>query len=514
MALTWALSTHQSEQLFFENHKSCKLDTLFIDKYIQSECEAGRYSCPFDPLQLEQLIGPFRTSPLGLVPKPGTDLFRMIQDLSFPRNNPLIPSINSEVNADDFPTGWGTFDETAAIILSLPPGCRAAAFDISAAYRITPVNPRQQNSLCIAWQGSVYVDRAVMFGLSSSAGVFGAVADMLVAIGKAAGFRVIQKWVDDFLVIQFPDQDWTEQDFIDLTAGIGVPWSASKTKPLSPQQRYIGFIWDLNKKTVTLPQSKIDTLLGLLDNWLDNSSKVTMKEASSLHGKLVHAASILEVIRPFLRSISHFAASFRSPRAHLRPPARVRADLSWVRRALASMACERDLYQVEPEDIGWWGDASTSFGIGVVVGIHWAAWRWRSSVQIGPGKKFDIGWAEAVAVELGLRLALHIHRARWRTARIGRVLVRSDNMGVVEVVNHGRSRNANTNLILQQIFDLQVSSGIRVKAVHVTSTENIADSLSRGIVNPSPCAIGLATSPTSIPLPSHLRPHLQQWYGH
>jgi hypothetical protein len=32
------------------------------------------------------------------------------------------------------------------------------------------------------WKGLVYVDRAVMFGLASSAGVFGAIADMLVAI--------------------------------------------------------------------------------------------------------------------------------------------------------------------------------------------------------------------------------------------------------------------------------------------------------------------------------------------
>lgn len=305
------------------------------------------------------------------------------------------------------------------MVLSLPPGCQAAAFDISAAYRITPVHLRQQNSLCISWQGSVYMDCAVMFSLASSAGLFGAVADMLVAICKAAGFQAIQKWVDNFLVIQFPDQHWTEQDFINLTAGIGVPWSALKMKPLATSQKYIGFIWDLDKKTVTLPQPKIDALLGLLDSWLDSTTRVTMKEASSLHGKLVHVASILEVIHPFLRSISHFAASFRSPQAHLCPPTRVRTDLLWVCRALASMTCERNLCQLDPEDIGWWGDASTSFGIGVVIGKHWAAWKWRRNVQIGPGKKLNIGWAEAVAVELGLRLALHIHGAWWRTEKIG-----------------------------------------------------------------------------------------------
>ncbi|KAG1898425.1 uncharacterized protein F5891DRAFT_899467, partial [Suillus fuscotomentosus] len=55
---------------------------------------------------------------------------------------------------------WGTFNETATLILSLPPGCVAATFDISSAYRIIPVLPSQQSSLCIFWNGIVYIDQA------------------------------------------------------------------------------------------------------------------------------------------------------------------------------------------------------------------------------------------------------------------------------------------------------------------------------------------------------------------
>jgi hypothetical protein len=51
----------------------------------------------------------------------------------------------------------------------------------------------QQNLLCIYWDGKVYVDPAVMFGLTSSAGVFGSIGDMLVAIYGEAGFKVIKK---------------------------------------------------------------------------------------------------------------------------------------------------------------------------------------------------------------------------------------------------------------------------------------------------------------------------------
>lgn len=71
----------------FTNHASADLDASFIDSYISGEQAVGRYSCAFDPIELEQVIGPFRTAPLGLVPKPHSDKFRLIQDLSYPRHD-------------------------------------------------------------------------------------------------------------------------------------------------------------------------------------------------------------------------------------------------------------------------------------------------------------------------------------------------------------------------------------------------------------------------------------------
>ncbi|CAL1699721.1 unnamed protein product [Somion occarium] len=71
----------------FKNHASASLDEEFIDSYIAGEQAAGRYSQGFAPDDLEGIIGFFRTSPLGLVPKPHSDHLRMVQDISYPRNN-------------------------------------------------------------------------------------------------------------------------------------------------------------------------------------------------------------------------------------------------------------------------------------------------------------------------------------------------------------------------------------------------------------------------------------------
>lgn len=214
--------------------------------------------------------------------------------------------------------------------------------------------------------------------------------------------------MDDFFVVKLPHQFWTEEDFIALTSYCGVPWSLEKLRLFASIQRYIGFDWDLNLKLVSLPEEKLRKIQELLSSWQLKGASFTAKEAAGLHGKLVHVACIFPLIRPFLRSIAIFAASFRSARAHLRPSSAVSADIPWIQSLLSLLPNHVPLANPSPVDIGWWGDASSSFGIGIVIQGHWAVWCWAPHFKVGPSHAFDIGWAEAVAVELGLRAALHL----------------------------------------------------------------------------------------------------------
>ena len=491
-------------RIYFANHSSSQLDPDFITSYIASEQAADHYSQAFHPEDLERLIGPFRTSALGLVPKPHTDTFRMIQDMSYPQNSPEVTSINHGVDSKDFPMAWGSFDKAVALVLSLPTGCLAATFDISAAYHLTPIRPDQQHHLCVFWDNLVYLDRAVMFGLTSSAGVFGSIGDMLIAIYQKAGYSQILKWVDDFLVIRAPDNSWTEQDFIDLTGYFGVPWSMKKMRPLATTQRYIGFDWDLVSRTVALPPEKYAKTLCLLVHWLSPGEKFLARDAASLHGKLVHISCIFPLIRPFLRGIATFARSYKSPRAKLHAPPDLQADLSWVQFIVKNLPNEMPLAPAQPLDLQWWGDASTSFGIGIVLGCYWAVWKWAPSFKVGPKQEFDIGWAEAVAVELGLRLAINLEFPSCTNIAGHTFLVRSDNAGVVFVTNKGRSRSRETNKILKHLYLLQARHQIRLKSVHVASRDNIADVLSRGAITEFLTGFPAVDTQVSVPLPGHL----------
>jgi hypothetical protein len=128
----------------------------------------------------------------------------------------------------------------------------------------------------------------------------------------------------------------------------------------------------------------------------------------------------------------------------------VQHNLSWIHFLLHELPNEVPLTNQEIVDLNWWGDASTSFGIGVVLGELFTVWKYAPGCQVGPKKAFDIGGEEAVAVELRLCLAI-----QFQLLRGSNILVHSDNSGIVAVMNKGRSRSLETNKILKHVYLLQ-----------------------------------------------------------
>ena len=155
------------------NHNSSLAHPSAVLSCIQNELSLGRYTSPFSQSRLELLIGPFRTSPLGLVPKAGSsDEFRLIQDLSYPQNDPNRCSINSEIDIEDFRCDWGTFQQVASIVMDAPPFTEAAIPDVDTAFRRCPISPSQQRNFIVMWENLFYIDHNAPFGATSSGGVF------------------------------------------------------------------------------------------------------------------------------------------------------------------------------------------------------------------------------------------------------------------------------------------------------------------------------------------------------
>lgn len=123
---------------------------------------------------------------------------------------------------------------------------------------------------------------------------------------------------------------------------------------------------------------------------------------------------------------------------------------------------------------------------------------------MGPHQSHDIGWAEAVAVELGLLLAIHSGTLFRLPSRPTRILVRSDNSGIVALVNKGRSRNRPTNEVLKSIYRMLADLGLSLHTSHVASEDNISDPLSRGDIAAFLARFPEASHQVPVPIPSHL----------
>ena len=117
-------------------------------------------------------------SPMGLVPKNHPDKWRLIVDLSSPHDQ----SVNDGISADLCSLRYALVDNAVEIITSLGHSSLLAKFDLSNAYRILPVHPDDQPLLGVTWQGNVYMDRSLPFGLRSAPKIFNAVADVLAWI--------------------------------------------------------------------------------------------------------------------------------------------------------------------------------------------------------------------------------------------------------------------------------------------------------------------------------------------
>ncbi|OAV85437.1 hypothetical protein PTTG_06263 [Puccinia triticina 1-1 BBBD Race 1] len=99
-----------------ENHASSEKARPKIEESILKELKAGRMFGPFSRDQMLQHFGFFRTNPLSAVVN-SDGAIRPINDLSFPRNDPSVPSVNSFVDKSKFETTWDDFNCVSEFLL-------------------------------------------------------------------------------------------------------------------------------------------------------------------------------------------------------------------------------------------------------------------------------------------------------------------------------------------------------------------------------------------------------------
>ncbi|POW06489.1 hypothetical protein PSHT_10322 [Puccinia striiformis] len=161
-----------------DNHKSSELARQKIEESIQKELLARRMNGLSSHDHMKTKFPFLRSSPLGAVVN-GDGLVRTINDLSYPRNDLLLKSVNSFVNSDDFETTWDDFKTLSKLFAEDERPFELALFDWEKAYRQIPTRKEQWKYPSVKdFEGNLLLDTQITFGGVAGCGSFGRPADV------------------------------------------------------------------------------------------------------------------------------------------------------------------------------------------------------------------------------------------------------------------------------------------------------------------------------------------------
>ena len=82
-----------------------------------------------------------------------------------------------------------------------------AKIDVKSAYRIVPVHPEDRPLLGVKFEGKVYADATLPFGLHLAPQIFNALADALLWILKPHGVSDLMHYLDDYITLGPPESE-------------------------------------------------------------------------------------------------------------------------------------------------------------------------------------------------------------------------------------------------------------------------------------------------------------------
>ena len=223
-----------------ENRQSSLANPEVITNHITAELEKGRLVGPV----VESLMAAIQVNPIGLVPKGHrTRRWRVIVHLSAPNHFVVNDDISEELSS----FSYTSLDDVVDLIRRLGTGTQLVKMDLKDAYRIVPIHPDDNHLLGISWNGAIYVDRALPFGLRTAPKIFTAVANALAWALHSRGVRFVLHYLDEFLIIEAPNSPKAMQAAHYTTATfaeLGVPVASHKTEGPSTCVTFLGILID------------------------------------------------------------------------------------------------------------------------------------------------------------------------------------------------------------------------------------------------------------------------------
>jgi hypothetical protein len=447
-----------------------------VNDVIMADVAANKKAGPFDrpPFKF------FSVSPIGAVPKKGTNKIRVIHHLSHPFKG---DSINASITEKYQPLG--NFDAACLLIRRLGRGCWLIKLDAEAAYKQVPVRPEDWPLLGFKWRGKWYYERVLPFGLTSSCRKWELYATALhYFLKKRFGVDCIVHYIDDYLfVLESRELAVTQLEVaLSLCRRLGLPMSVEKTEGPTTSLTFLGIELDTVEMTAKLSDKKLSELRALLDQW-KNKTAATANEIQSLAGVLNFACYVIRPGRAYKRRIYQAGEEARVKGTGLRRlSADMKKDLQWWINLAPSWngvsLLSADQWSSSPL-IELYTDACDT-GYGAVYGNEWFYGEWtvdelhRARNEKNTRVSRSMPFLELLAAVKAAATWCH----QWRGKKI---TFRSDASTVVFAMNNQNSRSNRMAGLVRHLSHFACTHHFDFRCVHVSGERNtLADLLSRG----------------------------------
>ena len=444
---------------------STRQGSNLISSYLDEERSLGRVIGPLDI----EAFPTVQCSPIGLIPKGSSGKWRLIVDLSSPEGN----SVNDGIDPTLCSLEYVTVDVVAKMVVRLGRGACLSKVDIRSAYRTIPVHPDDRFLLGMCWEGRLFVDTVLPFGLRSAPKIFTAVADAVEWIARANGVENLFHYLDDFVLVSEPSAHAGQQQLCTLRRvfdTLGLPVAEEKLEGPGTVVTFLGIEVDTVALELRLPERKVNELKVLVKEWLGRHS-CRKKELQSLVGRLQHACRVVKPGRTFLRRIIELLTAVRRDFHHVRLNASFRSDLVWWDTFLEGWNGTSFLASHQGEHSAMfqlYSDASGAFGCGALWDREWLQFEWPD----GWGGR-NITLKEIVPVVF----ACATWGSSWRGAA---VTAHMDNSAAVAILNSGYSKEGQIMHLVRCLFFIMAHFQFTLVARHIPGSQNkLADAISR-----------------------------------
>ena len=469
----------------YTNHKSALQNQAIVSSKLQKELSLGRIAGPFETPPINGLI----ISPLGLVPKKAENEYRLIHDLSFPKNQ----SVNSNIDTSLTYVQYEDLDHCVDIIQSIGPNTLVAKADLRDAFRIIPIHKNDHRLLGFSWMGQYYFDKHLPMGCSVSCQIFESLSTAIQWIlQKKLLVKKMSHILDDFIFFGPPDSNICShalQTFLTLADSLKLPVKHQKTVLPATCVMLHGIEVDTAAMTLRLPQEKLVEAREKVKAMM-NRKKTSLKDLQSLLGTLNFACRVVVPGRAFLRRLFDLTKGVVRKQHWIRLTKEARRDLRAWSVFLDSFN-GRTLCLPKQWDssnsMKMYSDAS-GFAYAAVLGSKWLqgsfppAW-----------KDVNIAIKELLPIVLAVRMWGNLLANK-------RILFFTDNEAIVHVINKQSSREPSIMNLVRSLVSSSLINNVQFMAKHIPGKHNIiADHLSRSQVSKARAvAPWLDPHPTSI----------------